>query len=674
MKRWKYSVFVMLMIVIGYMAVKHQPLNIATAKEKESTKGYVFESNDTMIIYDPHIIITDQKEQERLKKVVHIKFQGERLFFGNLTECLNLEKLTISKDTTSITVGHYSNDNDFMNLKEIVVDAANPVYASYKGALYTKDYRKLVYYPLKGSTEPVLSPQTRIIDSEACKGVPITSVQLPENLVIIEDGAFANTKLEEVTLPASVRIIDQSAFDDTPLKKVNIAEDNESLCSIDGVVYSKDHSYLYYWPSEKITERLVLPEGLTFLDCSKIAHFKKIQFLSIPKSLTAIVNTSNNQLQQVTLHKENSCFSLYDGVLYSKDQHILRLYPNQNTDHVIELSSKMAELPVDLFVQENTTTSLTLPGGLKKLTSAYGPGYNYKVMLGGFVHLAELKLSGESSNFVVQDNILYNKDKTCLLWYPIDLAAKEFIIPDTVTNIANDQLIRQNHLEKVTIPAKCMVYDVDSLTSEYQEWYEMPFGRECPKLTAFSVSEQNPYYTSIGGVLFSKDQKIMYGYPSAKQDTVYEIPETVAHAPFGNSNPYLQTLIVSKNVSTIGIDVYYTSGSYSSNGLLGFTALREIKVSDANPHLTSIDSVVYKKGNDYLDLQVYPRGKTDTAFYLPKETAVISGTEYFEHHSSLKKFYVDSTSKMNQIKDGKLSLNYQDYPEVNLDGIELLSK
>lgn len=675
MKRWKYSVFVLLMLAICVMAVKDQPQTKAYAKEKSNTQGYVFESDDTLIIYERNVRFTTSADQEKAKKIVHIKFEGDYLHSGNLEQFSSLERLTISKNTTRVIMEHDDGDDELKNLKEITVDSQNPFYADYEGALYTKDYRTLLYYPMKGAIEAVPAHQTVIIGNGAFDGVPIVSIKIPEKLAVIQYRGLANTKLEELSLPAAFRVIEQNAFKDSKIKNVTIAENNQSLCSVDGVVYSRDHSYLFYWPEEKISEKLVLPEGLSYFDCDMIVHFDQVQILQIPKSLTAIVNTNKNQLKEILLDKNNRCFSLYDGVLYSKDQCILRLYPNKNTDQVIELSSKLRELPLGMFECENTTTSLTIPAGLSKLAAV--TSYSHSTMLSGFTHLSELKLSGKSSEYVIQDNVLYNADKTILLWYPVDIPAKKFIIPDTVTGIANDQLVKQNHLEEIVIPANCKVTDIDALTSEYQQWYEMSFGAQCIKLKAFKVSEKNPYYVSKDGVLFSKDMTIMLGYPCAKTDTSYEIPESVFHAPFGNSNPYLKTLVIGKNLKTLAIPVYYTCGEFESNGLVNYSALSEIKVSENNSTITVIGGAVYKKTEafkTYLTLLVYPRGRKDAEFYLAKDTADMSGGKYFEKHSYLKKFYVDTTSELHGIKNGKLWLDYNDYFYLNLDGIELLSK
>ncbi len=49
----------------------------------------------------------------------------------------------------------------------------------------------------------------------------------------------------------------------------------------------------------------------------------------------------------------------------------------------------------------------------------------------------------------------------------------------------------------------------------------------CKELKAIEVDEANEYYTSVNGVLYTKDMKKLLVYPIMKENTVYTIPEGV---------------------------------------------------------------------------------------------------------------------------------------------------
>lgn len=49
----------------------------------------------------------------------------------------------------------------------------------------------------------------------------------------------------------------------------------------------------------------------------------------------------------------------------------------------------------------------------------------------------------------------------------------------------------------------------------------------CPQLDGYYIDENNPYYTSIDGILFSKDLTSLIKYPDGKQDSTYIVPDTI---------------------------------------------------------------------------------------------------------------------------------------------------
>ncbi len=73
------------------------------------------------------------------------------------------------------------------------IDSRNPYFASYKGALYTKNYKKLLSYPKnKGTIE--IHPNTEVITKNAFKDYSMnTTIVIPWGTLEIEDEAFGYT-------------------------------------------------------------------------------------------------------------------------------------------------------------------------------------------------------------------------------------------------------------------------------------------------------------------------------------------------------------------------------------------------------------------------------------------------------------------------------------------------
>jgi len=68
----------------------------------------------------------------------------------------------------------------------------------------------------------------------------------------------------------------------------------------------------------------------------------------------------------------------------------------------------------------------------------------------------------------------------------------------------------------------------------------------CSSFEGYIVDENNPYFYSKDGVVFSKDGKTLVSYPAGKKDTVYELPVSVEEIGLQAINEifYLETLII----------------------------------------------------------------------------------------------------------------------------------
>ncbi len=87
-------------------------------------------------------------------------------------------------------------------------------------------------------------------------------------------------------------------------------------------------------------------------------------------------------------------------------------------------------------------------------------------------------------------------------------------IPDSVTTIGWMAFEGCTSLTNVTIP--------DSVTTIQSEAFF-----NCTSLTEIKVSESNKSYTSVDGVLFSKDKKTLISYPAGKKANSYTVPSSV---------------------------------------------------------------------------------------------------------------------------------------------------
>lgn len=203
-------------------------------------------------------------------------------------------------------------------------------------------------------------------------------------------------------------------------------------------------------------------------------------------------------------------------------------------------------------------------------------------------------------------------------------------IPDSVTGLGYYAFYNCSHLERVTIG--------EGLTSiGYNGFYG------CSSLTNIVVASRNPAYSSLNGVLFSRDQTSLTAYPEGRQGG-YAIPDSVTHIgeyafsgcsgltgvtmPNGlldigrwafSSCSGLADITVPNGVTSIGEDAFRHCNGLTNvvigagvtniglTSFVGCTRLPAFDVADENQAFASRDGVMFSR--DGSTLVCCPGGK-----------------------------------------------------------------
>ncbi len=186
-----------------------------------------------------------------------------------------------------------------------------------------------------------------------------------------------------------------------------------------------------------------------------------------------------------------------------------------------------------------------------------------------------INVADANASYCSIDGVLFTKDKMQLLRFPSQKVLDSYEIPSSVTAIY-PFAFSTARVANIIVPEK-----VDSIG-------ERAFGNAYG-LNNISVSDQNPNYKSIDGVLFTKDETTLIVYPAGRKgaytipetttqieelafsDSVIEdvtIPGTVREIPYKafSSCMRLKKVAINEGVKTIGDYAFENCGTSSVGG------------------------------------------------------------------------------------------------------------
>lgn len=163
-------------------------------------------------------------------------------------------------------------------------------------------------------------------------------------------------------------------------------------------------------------------------------------------------------------------------------------------------------------------------------------------------YLKEIEVSKDNPYYSSANGILYNKDKTVLLYVPLKNPARTINIPRTVKTTYS---LFSVETETVNIPksVKKIKGGIENTVFDAQE-----NGLEMMELESVNVDKENPNYSSKDGILYNKKKTILYLYPYNKDETKYKLPDSVKTIDYMllDKIENLKTLTFNKKVKKIG--------------------------------------------------------------------------------------------------------------------------
>lgn len=187
--------------------------------------------------------------------------------------------------------------------------------------------------------------------------------------------------------------------------------------------------------------------------------------------------------------------------------------------------------------------SVLIPGSVKSIGNA---AFNR------CESLMNIEVIKNNSNYFSQDGVLFDKNKTKLIQYPIGNKRIAYDIPNGVKSFGDCAFDSCSTLKNIKIP--------DSVTSIGWGVFS-----GSTSLTNIDVSENNLNYSSYEGVLFNKNKTELIKYPIGNERTSYNIPAGVIN--FGDVFSDCKNLVnitIPNSVTNIGVGAFWQCANLAS--------------------------------------------------------------------------------------------------------------
>lgn len=417
--------------------------------------------------------------------------------------------------------------------------------------------------------------------------------------IVVTSGDIGSTSTRSDLMSSSV-------FDTSISSDISVSSDeskpemNSIIDEETGLMFTllDDGTYSVGCPQEnrdKLTGELIIPAEfngvkVTELNCSAFMNCFNLKGIRIPKSVCHIIGHLyvGSEFANVYVDEENDYFCSVDGVVFSKDMSQLILYPYGKTDMEYTIPDGVTSMRL---VSSAYTKSFILPKSLKCLDSIF-TNYGYpKIRYSGTLDEWEKLSDGlDFSEFTIvcSDGAIYSEydaDENGLIYqllddgtYSVGVGSQEigeqldiegdFIVPDEfngkkvtaisglyglnkVTSIAVPEGIKQidgysfggcSNLKRIFLPKSFVSIGNRSF-----------FLWDCDNLVSVDVSEENEYFCSVDGIVFTKDKSTLILYPSGKPATNYAVPDTcktISTGAFSECNK-LTSLKIHKEIEKI---------------------------------------------------------------------------------------------------------------------------
>ena len=294
------------------------------------------------------------------------------------------------------------------------------------------------------------------------------------------------------------------------------------------------------------------------------------------------------------------------------------------------------------------------------------------------LNLTEMNVDENNQNYTSVDGVLFNKDVSELIQFPIKKSSIIYEVPATVTTLKT-RAFSQAEIRGVKLPTGLKTIEASTFLGCFQLLnITIPSTVSnigvysfisCPLLTDIKVSRANEYYASLDGVLYTYDGTTLVQYPVGRTETEYiikdgteiindgafmnctaltsvTIPEgviSIKQSAFDNTG--LKSVTIPSTVEVLGNCAFWQCSDLAEVNFNGNSNLNEMGEAVFGM-CESLKKIEIPNGVSYLELGAFLSCTNLEEVILPNSLSNI-GMAAFDSCTSLKSITIpDSTNRI----------------------------
>ncbi len=339
----------------------------------------------------------------------------------------------------------------------------------------------------------------------------------------------------------------------------------------------------------RLLKKIVLPGSIyrigdfAFYDCTSL------ESINIPNRVTSIGGKAFNgctSLESITVEINNSSYSSQGGILYDKIKTKFIHIP-QAIKGTVTIPNGVTSIDDWAFYDCTSLERIEIPISVTSIGDR---------TFEGCTSLESITVAEGNTQYLSQDGILYNKNKTELIRVP--QAKATITVPNGVTTIGDRAFYECTSLESITIPnsvtsigdwAFSGCTNLTSITIPNSVTYLDYAFYYCTSLKSITVEKDNTEYSSQDGILYNKNKTELLKVPQAiTKVTIPDSVTSIGEEAFWNCKN-LTSLTIPDSVTSIDDWTFEDC-----------TSLKSVTVEEGNTEYSSQDGILYNKNKTEL--------------------------------------------------------------------------